>query len=67
MKAATFVTHIRSVDGASERAVKMIEDYHERVTNNEETRQQLLQVVEWHRRHMPLLTKKAISRGTGRQ
>ena len=62
MTAATFVTHLRSVDDASERAVKLIEDYHECVTNNEETRQQLLQVVEWHRRHMLLLTKKAISR-----
>ena len=61
------MTHLRSVDDASERAVKLIEDYHECITNDEEMRQQLLQVVEWHRRHMPLLTEKAISRGTGRQ
>ena len=65
--AATFVTHLKSVNDAPERAVKLIEDYHECVTNREETHQQLLQVVEWHRRHMPLVTKKAISRGTERQ
>ena len=56
--AATFVTHLKSANEASETAVKLIEDYHECVTNDEETRQQLLHVVEWHRRHMPLLTKK---------
>ena len=36
--AATFVTHLKSVNDASERAVKLIEDYHECVTNDEETR-----------------------------
>ena len=55
---ANFVTHLKSVNDFSERAVRLIEDYHECVTNNEETCQQLLQVVEWHRRHLPLLTKK---------
>ena len=67
MTAAIFVTHLKSVNDASEKAVKLIEDYHECVTNDEETRKQLLQVVEWHRRRMLLLTKKAISKGTGRQ
>ena len=64
--AATFVTYLKSVNDASERAVKLIEDFHECVTNDEETRQELLQVVEWHRREIPLLTKKAISGSTRR-
>ena len=46
LTATTFVTYLKSVNDASERAVKLIEDYHECVTNDEETRQQLLQVVE---------------------
>ena len=58
MKAATFVTNLKSVNDTSEKAVKLIEDYHECVTNDEETRQQLLQVVVWHWRYMPLLTKR---------
>ena len=50
--AATFVTHLKSVNGASERAVKLIEDYHECVTNDRETPEQLLRVVEWHRQRL---------------
>ena len=65
--AATFVTHLKFVNDPLETAVKLIEDCRECVTNDESPRQQLLQVVEWYRRHMPLLTKKAISRGAGRQ
>ena len=53
---AKFVTHLKSVNDISERAMKLIEYYHECVTNDEETRQQLLQVVAWHRQYL---------RGTG--
>ena len=47
MTAATFVTDLKSVNDASERAAKLIEDDHECVTNDEET-QQLIQAVERH-------------------
>ena len=56
--AVTFVTHLKSVNDVSQRAVRLIEDYHECVTNGKETCQQLLQVIERHLRHLPLLTKK---------
>ena len=56
--AATFATHQKSVYDASERAVKLIEDYHECVTSDEETCQQLIQAVEWHWQHMPLSPKR---------
>ena len=44
--AATFATHLKSVNDVSDRSVKLIEDCHECVANDKETRQQLLQVVE---------------------
>ena len=55
-----FVKGLKSVNDASERAIKLITDYNEGVTCDEESRQHLLQVVEYHRRAFPVFTKKCL-------
>jgi len=56
-----FVRHVKVVNDLSERAVKLIQDFAVSITNDEDQKQYLLQVVEQQRKTVPDFTKKTLS------
>ena len=57
-----FVTNLLVCNDPAERGIKLISDYANSLTKNEEDRQQLLQVVEWHRKMYPDTKKSTLSK-----
>ena len=51
------VSGISVINDFAERGVALIQDYNQLLTKDEQQRQCLLQVVEWHRRHFPNANK----------
>ena len=60
-KAEAFVRNVKVVSDVSERAVKLIQDFATSITNDEEQKQYLLQVVESQRRAIPSFKKELLS------
>ena len=60
-EAAAFVTSAKVTNDVVERGVKMISDYAEILTKDDETRQLLMQGVEYHRHKCPGFRKKTLS------
>jgi len=58
---AAFVQTVKVTNDVAERGVKMITDYLDVLTKNDETRQQLLQVVELHRQKFADFRKKTLN------
>jgi len=52
------VSGISVINDFAERTVALIQDYNQLLTKDEQQRQFLLQVVEWHRRHFPDANKQ---------
>jgi len=52
------VGKLRAVNDTAERGVKLFDDYNRLLTNNEEEKQFLLQVVEANRKAIPTQTTK---------
>src|SRR6218665_3498381 len=61
-KAAMFVFHVKVVNDLSERAMKLITDFADTVTNYEDQLQFMLPVVEAHRRKLPGFTKETLKK-----
>ena len=57
-----FVTNLLVCNDPAERGIKLISDYANSLTKNEEDRQQLLQVVEWHMKMYPDTKKSTLSK-----
>lgn len=53
-EAAERVKGLNVVNDVAERAVKLITDYHDKITTDSEQQQYLTQVIEWHRQRHPL-------------
>jgi hypothetical protein len=60
--AEDFVHHTKVVNDLAERAIKLIQDFANGITKDEEQRQYLLQVVENHRRSIPDFQKKTLKK-----
>ena len=58
----SFVKNLLVTNDAAERGIKLISDYDNSLTKNSEERQQLLQVVEKHRRELPVVSKANLSK-----
>jgi hypothetical protein len=56
--AKNVVTHMKVVNDIAERGVKLIEDYNKIITNDEQQKQYLLQVVSNYRKKLPDKTNK---------
>ena len=48
-----FVKHLKTTNDTAERGIKLISDYAQLITKNEDQKQALLQVVQEHRRLHP--------------
>ena len=57
-----FVANLLVCNDPAERGIKLISDYVNSLTKNENDRQQLLQVVEWHRKMYPDANKSTLSK-----
>ena len=55
--------NLKVVNDTAERGVKLIQDYNSIITNDEDQKQYLLQVVQQHRRNFPDASKKGIIAG----
>ena len=56
-----FVSNLKIVNDAAERGVKLNQDYAAILTENEEQRRSLLQIVEKHRKEFPNFRKSTLS------
>lgn len=56
------IKHLRAVYDVAERGVKLFEQYNKLITNNEEEKQYLLQVVSAYRKEFDNYTKKALTK-----
>lgn len=56
----SFVDHLLVCNDPAERSIKLITDYAHSLTNDETDRQNLLQVVEWHRKMYPNQSKATL-------
>lgn len=56
------IKHLRAVNDVAERGVKLFEQYNKLITNNEEEKQYLLQVVSAYRKKFDNYTKKALTK-----
>jgi hypothetical protein len=56
------VKKLKVVNDIAERGVKLIKDYNECLTKNEEQKQFILQIVSDYRRRFPDCNKKTLSR-----
>ena len=61
LKACKMVMSVKVVNDLAERGVKLMEDYNQILTNNEEQKQYLLQVVQKYRSELPNRNKKNYS------
>jgi len=62
IKAADYVRHVRVVNDAAERGVKLCSDYLKILSKDEAIQQNILQVVEEHRKFDPSRTKRELFR-----
>ena len=60
VEAYDLLTNLKVVNDPAERAIKLITDYAVALTNNEEEKQCLLQVVESHRKLVPNIKKEEL-------
>ena len=60
VEAYDLLTNLKVVNDPAERAIKLITDYAVALTNNEEEKQCLLQVVESHRKLLPNIKKEEL-------
>ena len=60
-EAEMFVRNVKVVNDVSERAVKLVQDFATSVSNDEQQKQYLLQVVEHHRKSIPTLQKALLA------
>ena len=58
---ASFVSQLRVTNDTAERGVKIISDFIGHITTSDIERQQLLQVVEAHRKRYPDFRKKTLA------
>lgn len=58
---STFVHTVKTTNDLAERGVKLIQDYYDSISKDEEDRQFLLQSVEDHRKKIPNFKKKTLS------
>ena len=62
VKMKNIFSGVKYVNDPAERCVKLIEDYSSSIVRDEEEKQYLLQLVEKHRRDLPTMSKKALSK-----
>ena len=55
------MTNLRVTNDTAERGVKLLTDFISELTTSDEERQQLLQVVEAHRKRYPDYSKKTLT------
>ena len=56
-----FVRHVKVVNDVSERVVKLVQDFATSISNDEEQKQYLLQVVEHQRKALPSFKKTVLA------
>ena len=61
-EALNFLQNLKVVNDTAERGIKLISDYATSITNDEEEKQFLLQIVENHRKQVPNITKSNLEK-----
>ena len=59
-EASAVLNNLKPVNDPAERAIKLITDFASTITNDEEEKQSLLQIVEQHRKLIPLVKKSVL-------
>ena len=60
IKLRGLAAQIKDVNDCAERSISLMEKFNTTLTKDEEQKQQILRAVAWHRKEIPIPTKKAL-------